>query len=461
MDVVSFFAGCGGLDLGFEKAGFNVIWANEFDKSIHKTYRYNHPHTILNTSDIRKLTPEDIPDCDGFIGGPPCQSWSLGGKMLGLEDERGKLFLDYIRIIQAKKPKFFVIENVAGIVSDKHFKTFRGFLSTLSMAGYTIKFATMNAADYGVPQDRIRVFVVGVVNNLHVEFQFPYPVTPKTQHISLKKAIGNVDIQPRMYNKEKVEPSNGKLKNHDCYTGPYDKKFMARNRVRKWDDVSYTIQAQAKNTPIHPQAPPMLYVSPEERKFNPKYIDLYRRLSVRECARIQTFPDSFHFFYDNILDGYKMVGNAVPPRLAMHIALAIKEQLSSIIEDLHMPMHFTMLVGYCRTESQYKLSQKRCIYYVRTGFRPGAMQIPPGRKAPDYLLLHRKGKPILFKLSPEEPQLKDSEELRKLGFEPQGDVYFCFKIIEKLDLSSVALLSNQINQLIKNVKPYIVDIVIR
>lgn len=100
MNIVSLFAGCGGLDLGFEKAGFNVVWANEFDESIHETYRLNHPNTILNTNDIRTLTGNDIPDCDGIIGGPPCQAWSEGGKQLGLEDPRGLLFLDYIRIVK-------------------------------------------------------------------------------------------------------------------------------------------------------------------------------------------------------------------------------------------------------------------------------------------------------------------------------------------------------------------------
>ena len=128
MKVVSLFSGCGGLDLGFEKAGFDVIWANEFDGSIHSTYRLNHPNTILNTSDIRCLSASDIPDCDGIIGGPPCQSWSLGGRSLGMEDERGKLVLDYIRIVKGKRPKFFIMENVAGMVSPRHIKSFESFL---------------------------------------------------------------------------------------------------------------------------------------------------------------------------------------------------------------------------------------------------------------------------------------------------------------------------------------------
>ena len=109
--IISLFSGCGGLDLGFEKAGFEIIWANEFDKTIHETYRYNHPRTELNTKDIREINESDIPDSDGIIGGPPCQSWSLGGKCLGINDERGKLVFDYIRIVKDKKPKFFIIFN--------------------------------------------------------------------------------------------------------------------------------------------------------------------------------------------------------------------------------------------------------------------------------------------------------------------------------------------------------------
>lgn len=429
MNVVSFFAGCGGLDLGFRQAGFNVVWANENDPTIHETYRINHPTTQLNTSDIRKLMPEDIPDCDGFIGGPPCQAWSLGGSMKGLDDERGRLFLDYIRLIKAKHPKFFVIENVAGIISDKHFKTFQTFLNTLREADYCVRFSVMNAADYGVPQDRIRVIIVGIRRDIPIEFEFPKPTTPKILHIPLQKAIGDIIEQPSMYEKEQVQYNSVRL-NHDCYTGPFDRKYMARNRIRTWDEVSFTIQAQAKNAPLHPQAPPMIYVSPEERRFNTEHLDLYRRLSVRECARIQTFPDSFQFIYSNILDGYKMVGNAVPPRLAKHLALSLHEQLGNI-EQTVATNQKKVLIGYCRTELQWEQTVKNKLYYVRTGFRYGAMQIPPGETGPEFLLLHRKGKLQLFQLEPSCPQVLSSEELVQLGFKPSGGVYLCFRIISQ------------------------------
>ena len=148
MKVVSFFSGCGGLDLGFEQAGFEVVWANDNDPAVKETYLRNHPGTYLCLKDMRELSMYEIPECDGFIGGPPCQSWSEGGKQLGLDDERGKMFLTYIQFIQAKQPKFFVIENVKGILSDKHFQTFMKMLDQLRNAGYVVHYQLMNAMDY-------------------------------------------------------------------------------------------------------------------------------------------------------------------------------------------------------------------------------------------------------------------------------------------------------------------------
>ena len=112
MKIISFFSGAGGLDKGFEKAGMEVVWANEFDKKIHETYRYNFPHTELDTRSIEQIEAKDLPKCDGIIGGPPCQSWSIAGALRGINDERGQLFIKYLNLIEAKKPKFFLAENV-------------------------------------------------------------------------------------------------------------------------------------------------------------------------------------------------------------------------------------------------------------------------------------------------------------------------------------------------------------
>lgn len=323
MNIVSLFAGCGGLDLGFEKAGFNIIWANEFDTTIHATYKLNHPKTVLDTSDIRTLSGENIPDCDGIIGGPPCQAWSEGGKQLGIEDPRGQLFLDYIRIVKNKKPKFFVIENVKGILDDKHKSSLDEFLKLLCDAGYNITYELLNAADYKIPQDRFRVFFIGIRNDLTNKYVFPNAVN--AEPITLKQAIGDIIETPRFYYDEIVDGDHPQRLNHDVYIGPYDAKYMARNRVRSWDEASFTMQAQARNAPQHPQAPKMTFVSSSQRTFAKGFEHLYRRLSVRECARIQTFPDNFKFIYKDVKDGYKMVGNAVPPRLAWYLAIQMKK----------------------------------------------------------------------------------------------------------------------------------------
>lgn len=323
MNVVSLFAGCGGLDLGFERAGFNVIWANEYDKAIHATYRLNHPNTFLNTSDIREVKGTDVPDCDIIIGGPPCQAWSEGGKQRGIDDPRGQLFLEYIRIVKEKQPKMFLIENVQGILEQKHRKALDAFLTILRNAGYTIKYHLLNAADYRIPQDRFRVFFVGIRKDLDYSYEFPLPFD--TSHITLRQAIGDIVEEPRYFSdKDIVECENMEQSNHDVYVGSYDAKYMGRNRVRTWDEVSFTMQAQARNAPQHPQAPVMTFISPSKRIFARGYEHLYRRLSVRECARIQTFPDYFRFIYKDVKDGYKMVGNAVPPRLAFALALQIR-----------------------------------------------------------------------------------------------------------------------------------------
>ena len=329
MNIVSLFAGCGGLDLGFERAGFNVVWANEFDEAIHATYRLNHPKTILNTSDIRTLIGKDIPDCEGIIGGPPCQAWSEGGKRLGLKDPRGRLFLDYIRIVKDKEPKFFVIENVQGILEEKHKNSLDGFLKVLCDAGYNITYKLLNAADYKIPQDRFRVFFIGIRKDIANKCVFPNAVN--TEPITLRQAIGDIVETPRYYCDEIVEVDHPERWNHDVYVGPYDAKYMARNRVRSWDEISFTMQAQARNAPLHPQAPKMTYVSSSQRCFAKGYEHLYRRLSVRECARIQTFPDNFKFLYKDVKDGYKMVGNAVPPRLALCLAIQMRDTFTDLM----------------------------------------------------------------------------------------------------------------------------------
>lgn len=317
MNIVSLFAGAGGLDLGFKKAGFNTIYANEYDKTIWQTFEHNFLNVKLDKRDIRNIQSSEIPDCIGIVGGPPCQSWSEAGSLRGINDARGKLFFDYIRIIKEKKPKFFVAENVAGILHERNKDAFNSILKCFKELGYSVKYKLLNAKDYGVPQDRERVFVVGFLND--VDFEFPIP---NKNHITLKDAIDDLKDTAKSYNQQELDDFN-----HEYYTAGFSTIFMSRNRVRSWNEQSFTIQAGGRHAPLHPQAPKMEFIEQDKREFQKGSEHLYRRLSVRECARVQTFTDDFKFIYNNVLDGYKMVGNAVPVNLAFEVAKQVLKYL--------------------------------------------------------------------------------------------------------------------------------------
>ncbi|MGM0581599.1 MAG: DNA cytosine methyltransferase [Bacteroidota bacterium] len=329
MKIVSFFAGAGGLDLGFQKAGFDVIWANEYDKEIWETYEKNHPNTTLDKRSIIEIKSNEVPECDGIIGGPPCQSWSEAGSLRGINDKRGQLFFDFIRILEAKQPKFFLAENVSGMLLGRHSEALKNIKEMFQNAGtgYELSFQMLNASDFDVPQDRKRVFFVGVRKDLNFKFQFPKPVKEK---ITLYRAISDLknSVVPAKEG-NKTNKENCKIPNHEYMIGGFSSMFMSRNRVRTWDEQSFTIQAGGRHAPIHPQAPKMKFIEQNVREFVKGKEDLYRRLSVRECARIQTFPDGFIFHYNHIAAGYKMIGNAVPVNLAKHMALSIKSQIEN------------------------------------------------------------------------------------------------------------------------------------
>ena len=322
MNIISLFSGGGGLDLGFKNAGFNILWANEYDKNIWATHKLNFPETILCQKSIIDVNEKDIPDCIGMIGGPPCQSFSEAGAKKGTSDPRGQLFWDYIRLLKSKQPLFFVAENVSGLLSVRHKHELDAFLKAFTNAGYNVDANLYLASEYGIPQDRERLVFVGYRKDLNKTFSRPLKINKK---LLLKDTIGGMS--------EPIATRNGQsnthpiLANHEYMTGSFSSMFMSRNRVRCWDETSFTILATARQTPLHPQAPKMIKVSKDLFAFAPGNEHLYRRLSVRECARIQTFPDNYIFIYDRIEDGYKMVGNAVPVKLAEQIALIIKKDL--------------------------------------------------------------------------------------------------------------------------------------
>ena len=332
MNVISLFSGCGGLDLGFQQAGFNVVWANDSAKSVWKTYQENHPNTIFYPKCIRQIKSTEIPDdIVGIVGGPPCQSWSNAGKGKGLEDSRGALFYEFVRVLADKKPLFFVAENVEGMLSKRHAEGLEVVKDILTNAGmgYELSVILLNAADYGVPQNRKRVFFVGYRRDLNICFSKPKKIAVKP---TVRDTID--DLKETAIPGMKVNKPNGlkcTVVNHEYWIGDYTYIFMSRNRVLDWNGQSYTIQASGRQVSIHPQAPKMQKVKKDVMRFVPGKKKLYRRLTIRECARIQTFPDSFIFHYDSLNSGYKMVGNAVPVNLAKAVGQQVINDIKAAL----------------------------------------------------------------------------------------------------------------------------------
>lgn len=331
MKVISLFSGCGGLDLGFERAGFDVPIANEYDKTIWSTFKVNHPKTRLIEGDIRSVLETDFPiDVDGIIGGPPCQSWSEAGSLKGIEDARGQLFYDYIRILRAVKPKFFLAENVSGMLAKRHSDAVKNIVNMFDESGYDVTLTLVNARDYGVAQERKRVFYIGFRKQLHVNFVFPKGSTEdKDKRTTLRDVIW--DLQ---YSAIPAAARNfhnpAAINNNEYFTGAYSPIFMSRNRVKGWDEQAFTVQASGRQCQLHPQAPKMVKFGSNDYRFVRGQETLYRRMTVREIARVQGFPDDFRFVYDNVDDAYKMIGNAVPVNLAFEIASAIRVILEKV-----------------------------------------------------------------------------------------------------------------------------------
>ncbi len=332
IQVLSLFSGCGGLDLGFERAGFSIPVANEYDPTIFETFKINHPNTHLVEGDIRNVTKKDIEpffkgEVDGIIGGPPCQSWSEAGSLRGIEDARGQLFFDYIRILKAFNPKFFLAENVSGMLASRHSEAVSNILKLFDDAGYDVTLTLVNAKDYGVAEERKRVFYIGFRKDLKIKFVFPKGSTEDdAKKLTLRDVIWDLkDTAIPAAPKNHHNPAA--VNNNEYFTGAFSTIFMSRNRVKNWDEQGFTVQASGRQCQLHPQAPKMEKFGKNDCRFVAGKEHLYRRMTIREVARVQGFPDEFKFIYKDTNNAYKMIGNAVPVNLAYEIAEGIKQTL--------------------------------------------------------------------------------------------------------------------------------------
>ena len=332
--LISLFSGCGGLDLGFHKAGFNIVWANDFDSDAQAVYSLNLGE--IDKRDILSVSEDEIPDGDILTAGFPCQPFSNAGSRKVVHDSRGMLYKECLRIIKKKMPKVIVFENVKGLLSTKYIdgrnlaEVIIEDLSKMNNIGYNVVYQLVNAADYGVPQNRQRVLFVGVRKDLGVTFTFPQKLSKENLTLRYvldvpKNTPNNIDwpFSPQALDMISYIPEGGSWKNV-----PYEhlaprfkkirdnmKKYHSPNFYRRFsrDEICGTItaSAQPENCGI---------IHPTEN----------RRYTVREVARIQTFPDDFMFLTDstrNITAMYKVIGNAVPVNLAYNIATAILKQI--------------------------------------------------------------------------------------------------------------------------------------
>ena len=313
--VVSLFCGCGGMDLGiqgnfnfldkfYEELPFEVVYAVDNDTFATAIYNSNFVHKS-ETKDVRDINPINIPDHDILLGGFPCQSFSISAQnppRLGYKDEKGKLFFEMVNILKEKQPRFFIAENVKGLLSANNGKAFPMIVNEFKNAGYHIHHKLLNASEFGVPQKRERVFIIGF-REFEDYFQYNFPIqhTLNGSKIKLKKVIdSNANLDEKWFFSQRAV--DGMLR---------VREKMNKGRVQDIDQPCNTISSHLAKVSLNGTDPVLM--------FNGRY----RRFTPREAASIQSFPNSFKLDVVSEIRQYKAIGNAVPPVLMWHIAKAL------------------------------------------------------------------------------------------------------------------------------------------
>ncbi|MDA8000910.1 MAG: DNA cytosine methyltransferase [Alphaproteobacteria bacterium] len=309
MKIVSLFSGCGGLDLGFKSAGFEIVWANDVFEDAARTYRRNIGGHI-SAGDISKVDLKDIPVCDGIIGGFPCQGFSVANTGRTVNDERNKLYLEFVRVVNGKTPKFFVAENVKGILTLGKGAVFEKIKRDFENCGYEVLHKLLNAADYGVPQKRERVILFGVRRDLLKNLQVKFP--PDPTHAC---DVGMFpELKPWVSSGEALRdiPEPGETSDIPNHTG-------SRYKLRFNGYLGHRM--------IDPNQPAPTVTARGDERGGVVIIHHpgnHRRMTVREVALIQSFPLDFIFEGTNT-SAYRQIGNAVPPKFAECVARSVAE----------------------------------------------------------------------------------------------------------------------------------------
>jgi len=299
MKVVSLFSGAGGLDLGFKMAGHKIIWANDLYNDAVETYKANLGDHII-CKDIFAINENEVPDCDIIIGGFPCQGFSVANTKRNASDERNQLYKQLVRIINAKQPKFFLAENVKGIFSLAKGEVLKAILNDFTSLGYNVQAKVLNAADYGVPQLRQRVFFIGVRNDIDYSFEYPLPTNSADGSKNLPKWIGVGDALSALPNPNE----SNSIPNHDY--SKYKLRFNGYLGHRAIDPLKPAPTVTARGDD---KGGVVVLHHPNNQ----------RRMSCRELATVQSFPINFAF-YGTRSSVYRQIGNAVPPLLAYAVA---------------------------------------------------------------------------------------------------------------------------------------------
>lgn len=333
--IIDLFCGAGGLSRGFELAGFQTEFAIDMWQDAIKTYNHNHKKTVGKVMDIHDLSNEYLMslrgDIDGVIGGPPCQGYSTVGTR-DINDPRNHLYLEYCRVVERVRPKFFVIENVKGLLTLSQGAFREDIVNRFASLGYNVSYKLLNASDFGVPQNRVRVFFVGTLNG---EFKFPEASGEK---ISTKEALSdlpsleNIKFPPKEYNTEPQTDYQKKMRNdvnilfnheptrHTEKTKKIISMIPDGGKIRDlpeeyWNVRKYNKAFQRMNSSLPSNTIDIGHRNYFHYKEN-------RVPSVRESARLQSFSDDFQFLGSKTSQ-YKQVGNAVPPLLAFNVAKQI------------------------------------------------------------------------------------------------------------------------------------------
>ena len=308
MRVVSLFSGAGGLDLGFKMAGHDVVWANDLYEDAVHTYQKNiGDHIILE--DVRNISADEIPDCDIVIGGFPCQGFSVANTKRHIGDERNELYKQLIRVIEDKRPKFFLAENVKGLTNLGKGEVFKMILSDFEHLGYEVLYKILNAADYGVPQTRLRVIILGVRRDIDWEYEFPKATHSQDGRDGLPAWVNVSDALKGLPDPD----SENNIPNHTYSKYKLNINGYIGHRLLDPDKPAPTVTARGDN-----RGGVVILPHPNGQ----------RRMSCRELASVQSFPVDYEFAGNNS-SIYRQIGNAVPPLLAYAVAKQFNEYTNS------------------------------------------------------------------------------------------------------------------------------------